>query len=59
VTVVRGDYGNEVKVNQRDKEKKEDWIKRYNKNYHKDDITLEEWNELLGYAEKIPWSKEE
>jgi multidrug efflux pump subunit AcrB len=59
VTVVRGDYGNEIKVNQGDKERKEDWIKRYNRNYHKDDITLEEWDELLGYAEKIPWSKEE
>ena len=58
VTVVRGDYGNEIKVNQETKERKEDWIKRYNRNYHKDDISEDEWNELLEYAEKIPWSKE-
>jgi hypothetical protein len=59
VTVVRGDYGNEIKVNQGTREGKEDWIKRYNRHYHKDNITLEEWDELLGYAEKIPWPKEE
>jgi hypothetical protein len=59
VKVVRGDYGNEIKVNQGTKERKEDWIKRYNRNYHKDNITLEEWDELLRYAEKIPWPKEE
>jgi hypothetical protein len=56
---VRGDYGNEIKVNREARERKEDWIKRYNKHHHKDDITMEEWDELLGYAEKIPWSKEE
>lgn len=58
VTVVHGDYGNEIKVNKKSKDRKEDWIKRYNRNYHKDDISEDEWNELLGYAEKIPWSKE-
>lgn len=58
VTVVRGDYGNEIKVNMRSKDRKEEWIKRYNRNYHKDDISEDKWNELLEYAEKIPWSKE-
>ena len=58
VTVVHGDYGNEIKVNKKSKDRKEDWIKRYNRDYHKDDISEDEWNELLGYAEKIPWSKE-
>ena len=58
VTVVHGDYGNEIKVDKKSKDRKEDWIKRYNRNYHKDDISEDEWNELLEYAEKIPWSKE-
>lgn len=58
VTVIHGDYGNEIKVNKKSKDRKEDWIKRYNQNYHKDDISEDEWNELLEYAEKIPWSKE-
>ena len=58
VTVVRGDYGNEIKVDKNSKDRKEDWIKRYNRNYHKDDISENEWDELLEYAEKIPWSKE-
>ena len=59
VTVVRGDYGNDIRVNQGAKVRKEDWIKRYNRHHHKDDISQEEWDELLGYAEKIPWPKEE
>ena len=58
VTVVQGDYGNEIKVDKKSKDRKEDWIKRYNRNYHKDDISEDEWNELLEYTEKIPWSKE-
>ena len=58
ITVVHGDYGNEIKVDKKSKDRKEDWIKRYNRNYHKDDISEDEWNELLEYAEKIPWSKE-
>ena len=58
VTVVHGDYGNEIKVDKKSKDRKEDWIKRYNRNYHKDDISEDEWNELLEYAEKIPWSRE-
>ena len=58
VTVVLGDYGNEIKVDKKSKDRKENWIKRYNQNYHKDDISVDEWNELLEYAEKIPWSKE-
>jgi phosphoribosylformimino-5-aminoimidazole carboxamide ribonucleotide (ProFAR) isomerase len=58
VTVVHGDYGNEIKVDRNSKDRKEDWIKRYNRNYHKDDISEDEWNELLGYAEKVPWPKE-
>ena len=58
VTVVHGDYGNEIKVDKKSKDRKEDWIKRYNRNYHKDDISEDEWNELLEYAEKIPWPKE-
>ena len=58
VTVVHGDYGNEIKVDKKSKDRKEDWIKRYNQNYHKDDISEDEWNELLGYAEKVPWPKE-
>jgi len=57
VTVVRGDYGNELKVDRDSKDRKEDWIKRYNRNYHKDDISETEWEELMEYAEKIPWSK--
>jgi phosphoribosylformimino-5-aminoimidazole carboxamide ribonucleotide (ProFAR) isomerase len=59
IIVVHGDYGNEIKVDKKSKERKEDWIKRYNRNYHKDDIPEDEWNELLGYAEKVPWSKED
>ena len=55
ITVVRGDYGNEIKVNKKDKDQRENWIKRYNRNYHKDDISKEEWDALIGYAEKIPW----
>ena len=55
ITVVRGDYGNEIKVDKKSKDQKEDWIKRYNRNYHKDDISEEEWDSLIGYAEKIPW----
>jgi len=55
ITVVHGDYGNEIKVNKESKDRKEDWIKRYNQNYHKDDISEDEWNELLEYAEKVPW----
>ena len=58
ITVVHGDYGNEIKVDKKSKDRKEDWIKRYNRNYHKDDISEDEWNELLEYSEKIPWSKE-
>ena len=58
VTVVHGDYGNEIKVYKKSKGRKEDWIKEYNRNYHKDDISEDEWNELLEYAEKIPWSIE-
>ncbi len=58
VTVVHGDYGNEIKVDKKSKDRKEDWIKRYNQNYHKDNISEDEWNELLEYAEKIPWSRE-
>ena len=59
ITVTHGDYGNEIKVDKKSKDRKEDWIKRYNKNYHKDDIRLEEWYELLRYAEKVPWPKDE
>ena len=59
ITVVHGDYGNEIKVDKKSKDRKEDWIKRYNRNYHKDDISEDEWNELLEYSEKIPWSKED
>ena len=55
ITVVHGDYGNEIKVDKKSKDQKENWIKRYNKHYHKDDISEEEWNELMKYAEKIPW----
>ena len=58
VTVVHGDYGNEIKVDRDSKVRKEDWIKRYNRNYHKDDISEDEWNELIEYAEKVPWPKE-
>ena len=58
ITVVHGDYGNEIKVDKKSKDRKEDWIKRYNRNYHKDDISEDEWNELLEYSEKIPWSRE-
>lgn len=59
IIVVHGDYGNEIKVDKKSKDRKEDWIKRYNRNYHKNDISEDEWNKLLGYAEKIPWSKED
>ena len=58
VTVVHGDYGNEIKVYKKSKGRKEDWIKEYNRNYHKDDISEDEWNELLEYSEKIPWPTE-
>lgn len=59
IVVVYGDYGNELKVDKKSKDRKEEWIKRYNRNYHKDDISEDEWNVLLEYAEKIPWSKED
>ena len=58
VTVVHGYCGNEIKVDKKSKDRKENWIKRYNRNYHKDDISQDEWNELSEYAEKVPWSKE-
>ena len=58
IIVVHGDYRNEIKVDKKSKDRKEDWIKHYNRNYHKNDISEEEWNELLVYAEKVPWSKE-
>lgn len=54
ITVVHGDYENELRVDRDSKYRKEDWIKRYNRNYHKDNISEDEWNELLEYAEKIP-----
>ena len=59
IIVVYGDYGNEIKVDKKSKDRKEDWIKHYNRNYHKDDISENEWNELLEYAEKVPWPKED
>lgn len=55
ITVVKGDYGNEIKVDKKSKDQRKNWIKRYNRNYHKDDISEEEWDVLIGYAEKIPW----
>lgn len=58
VTVVHGDYGNEIKVDKKTMDRKENWIKRYNQNYHKDNISEEEWKELIEYSEKIPWPKE-
>lgn len=56
ITVIHGDYGNELCVEKEGKEKKEVWIEKYNRNYHKDNIPVKEWYELLEYAEKIPWS---
>ena len=59
IIVVYGDYGNEIKVDKKSKDQKEEWIKHYNRNYHKDDISEDEWNMLLEYAEKVPWPKED
>ena len=59
ITVVHGDYGNSIKVDQKCKTKKEDWIRLYHRHYHKDSIDLKEWYEFLDYAEKVPWPTSE
>jgi hypothetical protein len=59
ISVVRGDYGNEIKVSKTNKMKIEDFIEKYNKHYHKDNISVEEWYKLMRYSEEIPWDGED
>jgi hypothetical protein len=59
ISVVRGDYGNEIKVSKSNKMKTEDFIEKYNKHYHKDNISVEEWYKLMRYSEEIPWDGED
>lgn len=58
VTVEKGDYGIKVIMDKGCREKKEDWILKYNRGYHKDNIPLSEWYSLTEYTEKIPWPED-
>ena len=38
--------------------KKSEFIKKYNGNYHTDNIDIKEWNDLIKYTEQIPWKED-
>ena len=55
LTVVRGDYNNEIVFEEKWKESIEKFMNQYNRNYHSSKVPEETWNMLMDYTKNIPW----